>query len=143
VTVGLASVAGTVRTERRGRIEVQPAFFDLFLAIHAYAIGAGVHTGERGTDAGNLDNAPLFGGLRHRLVLQGIHPRQAADALLVERHRLQRIGGLGAKLLHLRTKIDQALANLIVGFDHGGCEPSRRRFARRFPWAVVSVREMR
>jgi hypothetical protein len=114
----LVSVAGTIGTQGRSRIEVQTPWFDILLAPQALAIGSRVDADERGIDALNFATAALIRGLGHSLRLYGIHPGQTADALLIKRDRLQGIGGLGPKLLHLPAQFAQIFTDLVLVVTH-------------------------
>ena len=114
----LTSATGALGAQDRSRIEFQPAWFDVLFAPQAYAVGSRGQSGERGIDTLNFQLAPLIRGLSHCLRLHGIHSRQTADALLIKRNRLQRVGGLGTKPFHFLAKLAQTLADLIVGITH-------------------------
>jgi len=97
----LSSIGRAVYAERRLWASVQAGFSDRIAALDAVPVHPVVEAGER---VGQLLEAQLGApllGLSHRLLLQGVHPRQPAHRRLIEVHRLSLGAGAHQSALEL------------------------------------------
>jgi hypothetical protein len=86
----------------RRRIGFEPTIRNFLSTTDATAVFTVVDPAQRLVNTRNPHLAPPFGGKRHLLALKRIHPRQAPDALLVERDRIaafRRLRAQGQQLL--------------------------------------------
>ena len=81
-------MVGAINTKRCGRIELQSLGGNWFAAIVAMTVFVIIHALEGFFDALQLDRATTFLFKMHFLILQGIHPRQTTDSLLIKFDRL-------------------------------------------------------
>lgn len=110
----ILAVAGTVEAQRGGGVDRKPLPGDLLAAAQAFAIGAVVDPLQGRADPGDFRRAALFRRLGHRLTLHRIHPRQASDALLIERDGLPAFGTLLAQRFKLVAGSQQSRAGGFV-----------------------------
>ena len=80
-------LAGAVDAAGDGRVDGKPPGGNFLSAIDTEAVIARIEAAQRRIDERQARAAPRLHGLRHRLNLHGVHPRHAADTLLIERDR--------------------------------------------------------
>lgn len=104
----------------KGRIGTQPPGADLLTAGLAIKIFAIIHAPKRKEQSLPAPEAPRLRGLCHGLNLHRIHPGEATDTLLIQRHRggirfrfLEKLIDFRELGLHARTKFGQQLLLII------------------------------
>ncbi|HUG21889.1 MAG TPA: hypothetical protein VMN83_05095 [Albitalea sp.] len=116
-----------VPTEWRRGVRQQPIQADLHTAVATQAIHGPVDAVQGRLNAAPVRCKSLHGCLGHRLLLHGIHARQATYACLVERHRgrvLHSVPLLVPQPIELFKK-DTAKALSRFRVRHGGLDSSK------------------
>lgn len=104
------SATGAVDAERDRRVQLQALAGDGFAAAGALAEAALLDPRQGRLHTAELPDPAILQGLRHGLLLHGVHAGQPADRLLIQRHRAPSFGAEAAFLLDCDPPLQQTLA---------------------------------